>query len=216
MSSISTPVSSTVSWRSAAASVASSSRRPARIFAAPHGWWMNSCPERRSCPSCACGREAERPREQLPVDVGLVGLDLGDQLVDEVLMPLEHRHRPSVLRRRAPILPPTRGRAGEEFAPRRGNRASPCSDAPSQTPAAPARLAARIAARPAARRTAAQAASARAAAAPRAAPGTSPTRAGSAAPPRPSSSSAKTARASGVQAASPRRHCSANQARSSS
>ncbi len=37
-SSISTPVSSTVSWSNAAASVASSIRRPARIFAAPHGW----------------------------------------------------------------------------------------------------------------------------------------------------------------------------------
>ena len=36
--------------------------------------------------------EVERPGEELAVDVGLVGLDLGQQLLDEVLMPLEDCH----------------------------------------------------------------------------------------------------------------------------
>ena len=34
----------------------------------------------------------ERARQERPVDVGLVRLDLGDQLVDEVLMSFEYRH----------------------------------------------------------------------------------------------------------------------------
>ena len=41
-------------------------------------------------------REVEGPREQLPVDVDLVRLDLGDQLLDEVLMPFEDCHESSV------------------------------------------------------------------------------------------------------------------------
>jgi hypothetical protein len=38
-------VSSTVSWSSAAQSVAVSSRSPAQIWATPTGWVMNSSPE---------------------------------------------------------------------------------------------------------------------------------------------------------------------------
>ena len=34
----------------------------------------------------------ERPGQELPVDVRLVRLDLGEQLVDEFLMPLEYCH----------------------------------------------------------------------------------------------------------------------------
>ena len=44
------------------------------------------------------GGEVERARQQLPVDVGLVRLDLGDQLVDEILMSLQYCHRSSVPR----------------------------------------------------------------------------------------------------------------------
>ncbi len=40
--------------------------------------------------------EVECPGEQLAVGVRLVGLDLGDQLLDKILMPLEYRHEPSV------------------------------------------------------------------------------------------------------------------------
>ena len=40
--------------------------------------------------------EIEGAGQQLPVGVGLVRLDLGEQLLDEVLMPLQDCHRPSV------------------------------------------------------------------------------------------------------------------------
>ena len=94
-------MSSTTSWRSAAAIVCSSSRSSARIFATPNGWWMNSSPERRCWPSCALGRERERAGEQIAVEIGLVALDRRDQLVDELLMTLgylEDGHIHSVLR----------------------------------------------------------------------------------------------------------------------
>jgi hypothetical protein len=42
------------------------------------------------------GGVVESAGQQLAVDVRLVGLDLGDQLVDEVLMSLEYRHPLSV------------------------------------------------------------------------------------------------------------------------
>ena len=45
-----------------------------------------------------CRRVVERARQQRPVDVGLVRLDFGNQLVDEVLMSLEYRHASSVAR----------------------------------------------------------------------------------------------------------------------
>jgi hypothetical protein len=48
------------------------------------------------------GGELEGPRDQVAVDVRVVGGDVGDQLVDELLMlfvSLENRHEPSVLRR---------------------------------------------------------------------------------------------------------------------
>ena len=38
----------------------------------------------------------ERPGEEIPVDVRLICLDLGEQLVDEVLMSVEHSHGSSV------------------------------------------------------------------------------------------------------------------------
>ena len=50
----------------------------------------------------------ERAGDELPIGVRLVGLDLGDQLVDEILMPFEYRHHSSVagrvfgIRRRTP------------------------------------------------------------------------------------------------------------------
>ena len=63
---------------------------------------MKSSPERRCWPSCAFAAKTERAGEQLPVDVGLVRLDVGDQLVDEVLvMPfdVDDSHELSVLAR---------------------------------------------------------------------------------------------------------------------
>ena len=57
---------------------------------------MNSWPDWRTWPACASRGEVERARQQLPVDVRLVRLDLGEQLLDEVLMPFEDRHRSSV------------------------------------------------------------------------------------------------------------------------
>ena len=110
-SSIVVPVSSTTSWSSAAAIVSSSRRSSARIFAAPHGWWMKSSPERRCWPSWASRREAERARQQLAVDVGVVRRDLREQLVDEVLMPLAYSRTamyPVYSRvSRPPVLEPT-------------------------------------------------------------------------------------------------------------
>jgi hypothetical protein len=47
-------------------------------------------------PFVGSGGELERPRQQLPVGVGLVGLYLGDQLIDEVVMRFEYRHTLSV------------------------------------------------------------------------------------------------------------------------
>jgi hypothetical protein len=47
------------------------------------------------------GRESERAREQLPVDVRVVGGNLAEQLLDEVLMSswsLENCHTEIVLR----------------------------------------------------------------------------------------------------------------------
>ena len=46
---------------------------------------------------CARG-EVERPSQQLAVGVRFVPLDLGKQLVDEVLMSFEYCHTPSVAR----------------------------------------------------------------------------------------------------------------------
>ena len=47
-------------------------------------------------PGVGARGEVEGVREQRPVDVDLVRLDLGDQLLDEVLMPLEDCHEASV------------------------------------------------------------------------------------------------------------------------
>ncbi len=44
------------------------------------------------------GRVLERASQELPVDIGFIGLDFGDQLVDEVLMSLEYSHVSSVPR----------------------------------------------------------------------------------------------------------------------
>jgi hypothetical protein len=41
-------------------------------------------------------RVVERPGQQLPVRIRLVRLDLGEQLVDEVLVSFEYCHNPSV------------------------------------------------------------------------------------------------------------------------
>ena len=57
---------------------------------------MNSWPDWRTWPGVGLRGVVERPGQELPVDVRLVRLDLGDQLVDEVLMPFEHCHDPSV------------------------------------------------------------------------------------------------------------------------
>ena len=57
---------------------------------------MNSWPDRRTWPGVGVRRVVERAGQQLPVGVRLVRLDLGEQLVDEVLMSLEYCHRPSV------------------------------------------------------------------------------------------------------------------------
>jgi hypothetical protein len=38
------------------------------------------------------GREVERPRQELAIGVLFVPLDIGEQLVDEVLMSFEYRH----------------------------------------------------------------------------------------------------------------------------
>ena len=40
--------------------------------------------------------EVEGAGDQLPVGVGLVGLDLGEQLIDEILMSFDYRHQASV------------------------------------------------------------------------------------------------------------------------
>ena len=79
-------MSSTTSWRSAAAIVWSSSCSSAQIFADAHGWWMNGSPERRTWPVVRGRRELEGAGDQLLVDVGVVRLDVRDQLVDEVLV----------------------------------------------------------------------------------------------------------------------------------
>ena len=68
--------------------------------ATPSGWWMNSSPERRVWPACARSAALERAPQELLVDVRVVRLDLGDQLLDEVfVMPsgVENAHRISVL-----------------------------------------------------------------------------------------------------------------------
>jgi hypothetical protein len=41
-------------------------------------------------------RVVERPGQKLPIDVRLVRLDLGEQLVDEVLVSFEYCHDPIV------------------------------------------------------------------------------------------------------------------------
>ena len=53
-------VSSTVSWSSAAHSVAVSSRMPAQIFATPTGWVMKSSPDSRALVGVALAGEHER------------------------------------------------------------------------------------------------------------------------------------------------------------
>ena len=57
------------------------------------------------------GGELERPRQQLAVDVGLVRLDLGDQLVDEVLVAFQNGHRSSVPRPSRGFRNPSGGNA---------------------------------------------------------------------------------------------------------
>ena len=160
-------------------------------------------------PVVGVGGEAERPRQELPVDVGLVELDLGDAA---------RRRGPGVVSSTAmyPVYPAERPQSHSSADPQETARSTPlnattCSVvARAARTAAPDHPVARRARQPAglsgvARRLRriAQAAS-RERPAPRAAPGTTPTRAGSAARPSPSSSSANTARASGVQPLSPR------------
>jgi hypothetical protein len=49
------------------------------------GWWMNSSPERRVCPECAFSAYSKARRSNsLSTHVGVVRLDLGDQLLDQV------------------------------------------------------------------------------------------------------------------------------------
>ena len=74
-------------------------------------------------------REIEGAGQQLPVGVGLVRLDLGEQLLDEVLMPLQDCHGPSVPLAvfRAAIRSPAANLVGEEgFTVRPVNPRSPC------------------------------------------------------------------------------------------
>ena len=92
-------MSSTTSWRSAAASVCSSRWSVARIFAAPHGCRMKSSPERRRWPLVGPLSERECPAQQVSSTSGLVRGDVRDQLLDEVLVPflrLDDGHVPSV------------------------------------------------------------------------------------------------------------------------
>ena len=72
---------------------------------------MNSWPDRRTCEACACAAKSNARAQELPIDVGLVGLDVGDQLRDEVLMPLQHRHKP-VYPRLSTLDPPIAGCGG--------------------------------------------------------------------------------------------------------
>ena len=78
---------------------------------------MNSWPERRTCPSCAFAAKWNARVSELPIGVRLVGLDLGEQLVDEILMSFEYRHHSSVPRAgfRHPAAPRT-GREQEKLA----------------------------------------------------------------------------------------------------
>ena len=51
---------------------------------------MNSSPERRCCPSWARAANENARVEQIPIEIGLVGLDRLQQLVDELLMTLRY------------------------------------------------------------------------------------------------------------------------------
>ena len=64
----------------------------------------------------------EGPRQELAVDVGLVRLDIRDQLVDEILMAFQDCHRSSVPLRIRGISHPSGGNA---FLPM--NERNPCS-----------------------------------------------------------------------------------------
>ena len=53
---------------------------------------MNSWPGAAQLPVVRLRRELERAHDQVAVELGLVGLELGQQLVDKILMPLDYRH----------------------------------------------------------------------------------------------------------------------------
>jgi len=94
-------VSSTTSWRRAAAIVCSSRCSSARIFATPNGWLMNSSPERRCWPACALAANENARARRDRVDLRLVLGHRLDQLIDELLMTLrylEYGHRHILLR----------------------------------------------------------------------------------------------------------------------
>ena len=63
-------------------------------------------------PLVRVGREPEGPGDQVAIDVRVVGRDVGDQLIDELLMlfvSLNNGHRSSVLRGFSAPFPPSRG-----------------------------------------------------------------------------------------------------------
>ena len=81
-------MSSTTSWRSAAAIVCSSRRSSAQIFATPNGWLDEVLAGAARLALVRARREVERARQQIAVDARVVGLDVREQLVDEVLVSL--------------------------------------------------------------------------------------------------------------------------------
>ena len=85
-SSSSTSVSSTTSWSSAATIVCSSRRSSAQIFATPNGVVDEVLAGAALLARVSTLGEAERVRDELGVELGQVALDLGDQLLDEVLV----------------------------------------------------------------------------------------------------------------------------------
>ena len=90
--------------------------------------------------------ELERPHDQVAVELGLVGLELGQQLVDEILVPLDYRH-PHILPGSGADPPAARR---QESACRAGNRAVHVPPPP-RTPAdsaSPRACCSRSAARP--------------------------------------------------------------------
>ena len=69
---------------------------------------------------------SERAGDQLAVDIGLVGLELGEQLVDEILMPLELPASTQFTLAPAPTLPADSRARRQEIAASTRKPASPC------------------------------------------------------------------------------------------